>query len=119
METDNHIVESKLSPEQSKEITLKSWTSQILFLIALISVVAGFFKVLNDAKESMDTKLNLVQKSVDDSFRDMGKDMKADYATKEEMRFVKDALIEMKGDIKETKGKIDTGLQQQNSRGRN
>jgi len=94
----------------TKETTLKSWTSQILFFLSIITIVATFFKFVYDIKESMQKSMQGIQASVDSSFKEMSKDMKADYATKEEVRFLKDAVIEMKGDLKETKGRIDGGL---------
>ena len=101
---------AKLSPDQAKEVTLKSWTSQILFLISLVTVVAGFFKWMGDNRQIMEGKLAVLQESVNGSFRDLNRNMKEDYATKEEVRFMKDAIMEIKGDIKETKGKLDGSL---------
>lgn len=96
----------KLNSHQAKEMTLKSWTSQIIFFISLITVVATFFKFVYDIKDSMDASVKQVQTSMDASFKEMSKDMKADYASKQEVQFLRDTVLEIKSDVKETKGDL-------------
>ena len=71
------------------------------FLLSIISGVGSYFKALGDIRQEIQTAM---YKQAD---RQREEYTQA-FASKEEARFIKEILIEVKSDLKEIKGKMDS-----------
>ncbi len=98
--------ESKVS-EIEKFLDLKMWIQLGMFVLAIGGAIGSYFKTTSEIQGQIQlVRQDLSQALVNNSEK-IRSEIKDQYATKESANFVNMTLQEIKGDLKEIKGKID------------
>lgn len=86
----------------ASKLTIKDLINIGLFLLAILGAAGSYFKAIADVR----TEVSGVSVAVSDNLR---KEMKENYYTKPEAQFLREAIIEIKDDLKEIKRELKGG----------
>lgn len=86
---------------ESKTYDFKMTIMILLFVFSIIGSVSSYLMSMSDIRQQIQTSMYLQAEK-------LREEMRTQYATKEELVNQKDLLREIKTDLKEIKGKIDT-----------
>ena len=97
-----------MSDEQEKFIDLKMWVNIGMFGLAIVGAIGSYFKTTGEIRQEIQISRQNFLELLADNTEKLRLEMREQYATKESAAFVNNSLTEIKSDLKEIKGQLNT-----------
>lgn len=93
---------------QVKFVDLKMWLNIGMFGLAICGAIGSYYKTTSEIREEIQTARQNFLETLTQNNEKMRAEMRDQYATKESSSFVNASLQEIKSDLKEIKGQLNT-----------